>query len=76
MFSIQSLLVGIYAVSGDASKVQLSNFSVTTTSGTILVDWGDGLSETLSSAVPIDHSFSCPGDPAAPGFWNNIQPCI
>ena len=57
-------------------KVQLSNFSVTTTSGTILVNWGDGLSDTVSSGVPVNHSFSCPGAPAAPGFWNNIQPCI
>lgn len=77
MFLTQSVLQGIYASSsGGVPKVQLSNFSVTTTSGTILVNWGDGLSDTLSSAVPINHSFSCPGSPAAPGFWNNAQPCI
>ena len=57
-------------------QAQLSNFSVTTTSGTILVNWGDGLSDTLSSGIPINHSYICPGSPAAPGFWNNIQPCI
>jgi hypothetical protein len=57
-------------------QVQLSNFSVTTTSGTILVNWGDGLSDTLSSGIPINHSYICPGSPAVPGFWNGIQPCI
>ena len=57
-------------------QAQLSNFSATTTSGTILVDWGDGLSDTLSSGIPINHSYLCPGAPAAPGFWDNVQPCI
>jgi len=76
MFLNQSVLQGIYASSAGGVKVQLSNFSVTTTSGTILVNWGDGLSDTVSSGVPVNHSFSCPSAPAAPGFWNNIQPCI
>jgi hypothetical protein len=76
MFLTQSVLQGIYASSAGGVKVQLTSFSVTTTSGTILIDWGDGLSDTVLSVVDTNHSFSCPGAPAAPGFWNNIQPCI
>lgn len=56
--------------------VQLFDFAVTTTSGAIFMQWSDGTSDTLSSGVTYDHSFFCPSSPAAPGFWNNIQPCI
>ncbi|NBP02278.1 MAG: hypothetical protein EBU90_19590 [Proteobacteria bacterium] len=77
MFLTQDVLVGIYASSSSSvAKVQLTNFSVTTTSGTIQVDWGDGFFETLTSGVAKNHSFSCPASPGPAGFWSNIEPCL
>ncbi len=57
------------------SAVQLNGFSVTTTSGTVQVNWGDNTSDTLTSGILINHTFLCPNGVAAAGFWNNIEPC-
>lgn len=77
MFLNQDALIGIYSSSATAvSKVQLTNFSVTTTSGTILIDWGDGLSDTIPSGNVINHNFSCVPASAPEGLWNGVQPCI
>ena len=75
MFLNQSLLLGIFANSS-VPRVQLSDFSVTTTSGTIQVNWGDETSETLTSDTPVNHIFRCVFTPAPMGIWNNVQPCI
>jgi len=78
MFLNQDALIGIFASSSTTSgpKVQLSNFSVTTTSGSIQVNWGDGLIDTLISGVAKNHSFSCPAFSGPAGLWNNVQPCL
>jgi hypothetical protein len=77
MFLNQDALIGIYSSSASTvSKVQLFNFSVTTTSGTILIDWGDGLSDTITSSNVINHNFTCVPASAPAGLWNSIQPCI
>ena len=75
MFLNQSVLLGIYAGS-NAPRVQLSDFSITTTTGTIQVNWGDETSETLTSGTPVNHIFRCLYTSAPEGIWNNVQPCI
>jgi hypothetical protein len=53
-------------------RANLFNFSVTTTSGTILVNWGDGTSDTINSNVPVNHGFV--KDPQGnEGFWSGIS---
>ena len=55
-------------------RARLDNFSVTTTSGTILVNWGDDTSETLNSGVPATHLYSKSIDTNNnQGFWKNIK---
>lgn len=55
-------------------KARLNNFLVTTTSGTILVNWGDDTSDTLNSGVPVNHIYSklivTDNDQ---GFWKYIE---
>jgi hypothetical protein len=53
-------------------RANLLNFSVTTTSGTILVNWGDGTSDTINSGVPINHGFISEPIPNE-GFWSGIR---
>lgn len=38
-------------------KARLNNFSVTTTSGTILVDRGDDTSETINSGALVNKTY-------------------
>jgi hypothetical protein len=56
----------------EAIRANLLNFSVTTTSGTILVNWGDGTSDTIDSGVPINHGFISEPIPNE-GFWSGIR---
>jgi len=52
----------------------LTGFSVTTSSGTITISWGDGTSDVTASNSPISHTFFCiTSDPG--GFWSQIDPC-
>ena len=51
----------------------LSNFSVTTTTGSITVNWGDFSSNNIASNSPITHQFHCPDDNSTTGFWTNIN---
>ncbi|NBP02281.1 MAG: hypothetical protein EBU90_19605 [Proteobacteria bacterium] len=51
----------------------LSNFSVTTTTGSITVNWGDFTSNNIASNTPITHQFYCPDDNSTTGFWTNIN---
>jgi hypothetical protein len=53
-------------------RSSLNNFSVTTTSGTILVNWGDGTSDTINSGVPINHGFISEPIPNE-GFWSGVK---
>jgi hypothetical protein len=53
-------------------RVNLFTFSVTTTSGTILVNWGDGTSDTINSGVQINHKF-VKGPQGNEGFWSGIM---
>ena len=50
----------------------LNNFSVTTTSGTINVNWGDGTNDVISSNTPVSHNFQRSQDLLG-GFWNLIN---
>lgn len=76
MFHNKQALIGLYSGSSTANAAQLTNFSVTTTSGNILVDWGDGTSQTINSGVSVNHTFSCPDYSASNGLWNDINPCV
>jgi hypothetical protein len=73
MFHNKQFLIGIYDSSLQSSR--LVGFSVTTSSGTILVNWGDGSSRTIDSNTPTSHSYTCPDSPAQRGLWNDINPC-
>jgi hypothetical protein len=53
----------------------LVNFAVTTSSGTVNINWGDGTSNTVGSTVPVNHTFYCTSGPLG-GFWSNINPCL
>lgn len=66
---------GLQTIKSTPGVIQINGFSVTTTSGTVQINWGDGESDTLASGVPISHTFFCPNAVAAAGFWNNIEPC-
>jgi len=57
-------------------QIVLTNFSITTTSGTVLVNWGDNTTNVLESGVPITKTFYCPFNSTSEGFWNNISPCL
>ena len=76
MFHNKQALIGLYGNSSPADS-QLTNFSVTTTSGNILVNWGDGTANVINSNTPTNHTFFCP-EFSAPSstFWNNINPCV
>jgi len=74
MFHNKQALIGLYGSSSPAD-VQLTGFRVTTTSGNILVDWGDGTSEFINSEASVNHTFYCPEYSAPTGFWNNINSC-
>ena len=50
----------------------LSNFTITTTSGTITVNWGDGTNSIVSSNVPVNHNF-LESQEVLGGFWNFID---
>jgi hypothetical protein len=54
---------------------QIVNFAVTTSSGNITINWGDGNSEIVSSTVATSHLYYCPNISVAGGFWSSIQPC-
>jgi hypothetical protein len=74
--TIMNLLCTILGKEIVADQAQLINFSVTTSSGSILVEWGDGTSDTINSSSSINHTYFCPNTSAPLGFWNDIQPCI
>jgi len=72
----RDMLIGIYASALLPTPGSIiSNFSVTTTSGTITVDWGDGTSQIISSSVPTSKSYLCPSITISGNFWKNINPC-
>jgi hypothetical protein len=75
MFHNKQALIGIYSGCSLPLGVELNNFSITTTSGNISVNWGDGTSESINSKTPVNHTFFCPDYSAPTGFWNNINPC-
>lgn len=75
--TIMNLLCAILVkdiIVGD--QAQLINFSIITLSGSVLVEWGDGTSNTINSNSLTNHTYFCPSTSAPSGFWNNIQPCI
>lgn len=76
MFHNKQALIGFYSSSVAKNRVQLINFSVTTSSGSVLIEWGDGTSNVVNSNTAITHNYFCPDNSAPSGFWNNIQPCI
>jgi hypothetical protein len=53
----------------------LQNFSVTTTSGTITANWGDGQQDALASDQLAQHVYVCPQVTVGTGFWSGIDPC-
>lgn len=55
--------------------IVLTNFKVTTTSGSIFVDWGDQVSQIIPSNTDTNHTFICQNASNLGGFWNNIEPC-
>lgn len=76
MFHNKQALIGLYGSSSPVDS-QLTGFSITTTSGNIFVEWGDGTSEFINSNTPVNHTFYCPDYSASPStFWNNINPCV
>jgi len=76
MFHNKQALIGLYGSSSPVDS-QLTNFSVTTTSGNILVDWGDGTANVINSGTATNHTFFCPEFSAPQStFWNNINPCV
>jgi hypothetical protein len=75
MFHNKQTLIGLYGSSSPIDS-QLNGFFVTTTSGNVLVDWGDGTSEFINSATSVNHTFYCPDYSAPSGFWNDINPCV
>lgn len=72
--SIQNIFVGLYDI--PPVLTQLTNFSVTTTSGNVFVEWGDGTSEIINSDTPVNHTFYCSNVSILSGFWNNITTCV
>jgi hypothetical protein len=54
----------------------LIGFNITTTSGNILIIWGDDTQQTVLSDTSVSHDFFCPHTSASIGFWTNIDPCI
>jgi hypothetical protein len=76
MFHNKQLLIGIYSNLAKEPGSQLTGFSITTTSGNILVNWGDGTSESINSNTSVNHTFFCPDYSGPSGFWNNIDPCL
>ena len=59
------------------TRVTLVGFAVTTTTGAIDVNWGDGSFQTISSGVPVSHAFTCIDNNSIPaGLWNSVQTCI
>lgn len=65
MFLTQSVLQGIYASSSGgvwtfttpAAGTTITAFSVSTTSGTILINWGDGTSNTINSDALVNKTY-------------------
>ena len=65
MFLNQSVLQGIYASSAGgfwtfetpALGTTITAFSVITTSGTILINWGDGTSNTINSEALVNKTY-------------------
>jgi hypothetical protein len=77
MFHNKQALIGIYGSTSSGTGAQLVNFSVTTTSGNVLVDWGDGTSIFINSNTPTNHTFFCPDYSAPTGnLWNDINTCV
>ena len=70
-----SLILPVPAPTPPLCSTDLIDFTITTTSGNISVDWGDGSQETISSGVSITHGFFCPHASTSAGFWTNIDPC-
>lgn len=72
--SAQNIFIGLYA-STPPTESFLSNFTVTTTSGNVFVQWGDGISEFINSNTPTNHDYYCSTYSLLTGFWTNIDPC-
>ena len=58
------------------TSVKLTNFSITTTTGNVFVEWGDGKSQFIDSNTPTNHDFYCSDYSLLGGFWNNINSCV
>jgi hypothetical protein len=72
--SAQNVFIGLYS-STPPNESQLTNFTVTTTSGNVFVQWGDGVSEFINSNTPTNHDYYCSTYSLLTGFWTNIDPC-
>lgn len=68
--SAQNIFIGLYL-----RAVKLTNFSITTTTGNVFVEWGDGKSQFIDSNTPTNHDFYCSDYSLLGGFWSNINPC-
>lgn len=73
--SIQNIFVGLYPISPPINS-QLIDFQITTSSGNIFVEWGDGTSEFINSDTATNHDYFCSNYSILSGFWNNIIPCV
>lgn len=76
MFSNKQALIGIYAQAECLPGGIISDFTVGTTSGDILISWGDGAVETIPRFTAVDHQYCCPVQSSPQGFWSNITVCI
>jgi hypothetical protein len=76
MFHNKQILVGLYD-SSSPKDAELTGFSIITTSGNILIDWGDGTSQFIDSNTLVNHTFYCSDySSSLSNFWDNINPCI
>ena len=77
MFSNKEALIGIYSqaecVPGGGTII---NFNVGTSSGNILVSWGDGTVDTINRFTNTNHQYCCPDWSPPQAFWSNITVCI
>ena len=48
---------GFWTFNNPSPGTTITNFSVTTTSGNILIDWGDGTQDTVNSGVNTNKTY-------------------
>jgi hypothetical protein len=76
MFHNKPALIGLYSSSAPLGA-QINGLILATTSGNILINWGDGTFEFVNSDASTNHKFYCPDySPSNGNFWNNINPCL